>query len=188
MSATAKRTGRPQADFRGPGRIPVRLNVNGEEREIFIEPRRTLLDALRKDLGLTGTKKGCDEGTCGACTVIVDGRSIYSCMALAVEFEGKSIETIENLGKGGVLHPIQTAFVEEDGFQCGFCTPGQVMSAKALLDSRPRPSGEEIARAMEGNLCRCGAYSKIARAVHRAGALSGRKTENVQGPQDEERV
>ncbi len=127
------------AKLRGPENVPIQLKVNGQEREIHVEPRRTLLDALREDLGLAGTKKGCDEGTCGACTVLADGRAIYACMVLAIECEGKSIETIESLEKEGILHPIQTAFVEEDGFQCGFCTPGQIMSVKALLDSNPHP-------------------------------------------------
>ena len=156
------------AGWRGPGKTLVRLTVNGREQEVMVEPRRTLLDVLRKDLGLRGTKKGCDEGTCGACTVLVEGRPIYSCMALAVEYEGKSIETVEGLEKEGKLHPIQQAFVEEDGFQCGFCTPGQVMSAKALLDKTPNPTPEQVREAMAGNLCRCGAYPKIQKATLRA--------------------
>ncbi len=159
------------ANFRGPGKGLVKLKVNGQEREVYVEPRRTLLDVLRKDLGLTGTKKGCDEGTCGACTVLVDGRAIYACMALAVEYEGRSIVTVESLEKEGNLHPIQQAFVEEDGFQCGFCTPGQVMSVKALLDANPDPGPEEVRRAISGNICRCGAYPKIIKAALRAARL-----------------
>jgi aerobic-type carbon monoxide dehydrogenase small subunit (CoxS/CutS family) len=156
---------------RGPGKSLITLTVNGQEHKIFVEPRRTLLDALRKDLGLTGTKKGCDEGTCGACTVLVDGKAIYSCMALAVEYEGKSVETIESLGKAGSLHPIQQAFIQKDALQCGFCTPGQVMSVKALLDAHPSPQESEIKEALAGNLCRCGAYPKIFQAVQAASKL-----------------
>jgi xanthine dehydrogenase YagT iron-sulfur-binding subunit len=156
---------------RGPGKITLRLTVNGEEHEIHVEQRRTLLDVLRKDLGLTGTKKGCDEGTCGACTVLVDGRAIYACMALALDCEGKSVETIENLEKEGRLHAIQRAFIEQDGLQCGFCTPGQIMSAKALLSARANPSPKEIRESLSGNICRCGAYPKILKAVLRAAEL-----------------
>jgi aerobic-type carbon monoxide dehydrogenase small subunit (CoxS/CutS family) len=149
----------------------VRFIVNGHAQEIHVEPRRTLLDALRKDLGFTGTKKGCDEGTCGACTVLLDGKPIYACMALAVECEARSIETIEGLEKDGKLHPIQQAFIDDDAIQCGFCTPGQVMSAKALLNGNPNPTEEEIHRALTGNLCRCGTYPKVIRGVLRAAGL-----------------
>jgi aerobic-type carbon monoxide dehydrogenase small subunit (CoxS/CutS family) len=152
----------------GPGKVPVTLKVNGQKHEIFVEPRRTLLDALRKDLGLTGTKKACDEGTCGACTVLLDGKTIYACMALAIECEEKIIETIEGLEKNGQLHPIQQAFIEEDALQCGFCTPGQVLSVKALLDAKPDPNIDEIRHALTGNLCRCGAYPKIVKAALKA--------------------
>jgi aerobic-type carbon monoxide dehydrogenase small subunit (CoxS/CutS family) len=150
---------------------PIKLTVNGTEHIIYVEPRRTLLDALRKDLGLTGTKKGCDEGTCGACTVLLDGKPIYACMALAVECQEKSIETIESLGKDGQLHPVQRAFIEQDALQCGFCTPGQIMSVKALLDVNPNPSVEEVKEALVGNLCRCGAYPKIFEAALSAARL-----------------
>ena len=166
--ARERREAKKKAAWRGPGKTPVRLTVNGREQEVMVEPRRTLLDVLRKDLGLRGTKKGCDEGTCGACTVLVEGRPIYSCLALAIDYEGKSIETIEGLESDGQLHPIQQAFIEEDGFQCGFCTPGQVLSAKALLDKNPSPRPEEVREAMAGNLCRCGAYPKILKATLRA--------------------
>ncbi len=152
----------------GPGKIPVRLTVNGQKHEIFVEPRRTLLDALRKDLGLTGTKKACDEGTCGACTVLLDGRTIYACMALAIECEGRLIETIEGLEKNGQLDPIQQAFIEEDALQCGFCTPGQVLSVKALLDVNQNPATDEVHHALTGNLCRCGTYPKIVKAALKA--------------------
>ncbi len=153
--------------LKGSGKIPVKLIVNGQEQEIFVEPRRTLLDALRKDLGFTGTKKGCDEGTCGACTVLLDGKPIYACMALAVECEGRSVETIEGLEKNGKLHPIQQAFIDHDAVQCGFCTPGQVMSVKALLHAHPNPTEEQIHHALTGNLCRCGTYPKVIKAVMR---------------------
>lgn len=146
----------------------IQLTINGQPYEVYVESRRTLLDALRKDLGLTGTKKGCDEGTCGACTVLLNGKAIYACMALAVECDGQSVETIEGLEEGGKLHPIQKAFIEQDGLQCGFCTPGQVMAAKALLDRNPNPTVEEIRRALVGNLCRCGTYPKILKAVQQA--------------------
>jgi aerobic carbon-monoxide dehydrogenase small subunit len=145
--------------------------VNGQNCEIFVEPRRTLLDALRKDLGLTGTKKGCDEGTCGACTVLLDGKPIYACMALAVECEGKSVLTIEGLEKDGEPHLIQRAFVEFDALQCGFCTPGQILSAKALLDANPNPTIEDVKGGMIGNLCRCGTYPKILKAMLHAAEL-----------------
>jgi aerobic-type carbon monoxide dehydrogenase small subunit (CoxS/CutS family) len=146
-------------------KIPTRLVVNGRSYLIHVEPRRTLLDALRKDLGFTGTKKGCDEGTCGACTVLLDGKPIYACMVLALECEGIPIETIEGMQKDGKLHPIQEAFIKEDAVQCGFCTPGQILAAKALLDENPRPSPEEVRTALAGNLCRCGTYPKIVKAV-----------------------
>lgn len=151
--------------IRGPGAVPVTLTVNGAPRELEVEPRTTLLDALRQDLHLTGTKRVCDRGACGACTVLLDGEAIYSCMTLAVACEGRSIETIESLSADGELHPIQEAFIEEDGYQCGFCTPGQIMAAKSLLARNAEPDVEAIRRGMAGNLCRCGAYQKIFRAV-----------------------
>ena len=157
--------------WRGSGKTMMRLKVNGRWHELFVEPRRTLLDALRGDLGLTGTKRGCNEGTCGACTVLVETRPFYACMALAIDYDGKSIETIESLEKNGQLHPIQKAFIKEDGLQCGFCTPGQVMAAKSLLDRKPNPTPAEIREFMAGNLCRCGAYPKIVRAVLHAAQL-----------------
>ena len=138
----------------------ITLHVNGATRELAVEPRRTLLDALRHDLGLTGAKKACDMGNCGACTVLVDGRAVYACLALAVECAGREVSTIEGLTDD----PLQRAFMEADAFQCGFCTPGQIMSLKALLAEVPHPSDGEIARAVSGNLCRCGAYRNIVRA------------------------
>ena len=149
----------------------VRLRVNGAEYEIQSEPRRTLLDALRNDLHLTGTKKVCDMGDCGACTVIVDGKAVYACLTLAVECAEKQIATIEGLDDDGQLDPIQRAFVECDAFQCGFCTPGQILSLRALFDETQTPSEDEITRAVTGNLCRCGAYLNIVRAGKRAAQL-----------------
>jgi len=143
----------------------VTLRVNGQDFRIDVEPRRTLLDVLRRDLGLTGAKEGCDEGACGACTVLLDGKPIYSCLLLAIECEGREIETIEGLSKEGKLHPIQEAFIEQDALQCGFCTPGQILSVKALLEQNPDPTEEEVKRAVSGNLCRCGAYPNIIRAA-----------------------
>ena len=139
----------------------VRLDVNGAAYDLDLEPRRTLLDALREDLGLTGAKPGCNMGNCGACTVLLDGEAVYSCLLLAVECAGRAITTIEGLARGGALDPVQAAFVEYDALQCGFCTPGQVLAMKALLARNPHPTEEEIARGMSGNLCRCGAYPKI---------------------------
>lgn len=145
-------------------RSPVTLSVNRQEHTLAVEPRRTLLDTLRCDLQLTGTKKVCDMGDCGACTVLVDGRAMYSCLMLTVDCDGRKITTIEGVGLDGVLDPVQRAFVEADAFQCGFCTPGQIMSLRALLDENAAPSDEEILRAVSGNLCRCGAYLNILHA------------------------
>lgn len=152
-------------------KVNVRLRINGGEYDALVEPRRTLLDTLREDLDLTGTKRVCDMGNCGACTVVVDGRAQYSCLMLAVESEGRDIRTIEGMAKGGALHPVQQAFIQEDAFQCGFCTPGQIMSAVSLLERNPNPTDEEIRIALSGNLCRCGAYPKIMRAVRSAAQM-----------------
>ena len=149
----------------GPDKVRVNLQVNGNLYEVFVEPRQTLLDTLRKDLGLTGAKKGCDEGTCGACTVLSNGKAIYSCLTLAGECQDRSIETIEALSTDGRLHPIQQAFIDKDGYQCGFCTPGQILALKALLDKNSDPSADEVRRAVSGNLCRCGAYPQIVEAA-----------------------
>jgi aerobic-type carbon monoxide dehydrogenase small subunit (CoxS/CutS family) len=139
----------------------VTLNVNGADHALRLEPRRTLLDALRVDLGLTGAKKACDMGNCGACTVLVDGRAAYACLLLAIDCAGRGIVTIESLEND----PLQRAFIDADAFQCGFCTPGQIMSLKALFNENPQPSDEDIVRAVSGNLCRCGAYRNIVRAA-----------------------
>ena len=151
--------------------LSVGLTVNGRPRTIVFEPRTTLLDALRDMLALSGTKKGCDRGECGACTVHVDGRRVLSCMTLAAMQEGRRITTIEGLAADGRLAPIQEAFVSADALQCGFCTSGMVMSCKALLDRRPRPSREEIRHAVAGNLCRCGTYPHVFEAVERAAGI-----------------
>lgn len=153
----------------------VTLQVNGRAVEVYIEPRRTLLSVLREELGLTGAKEGCGEGNCGACTVLVDGDPVYACLTLAVDCEGRQIRTIEGLSEGGELHPVQEAFVQEDGYQCGFCTSGQIMSAVALLERHPHPTEEEVRSGMAGNLCRCGAYPNIVRAVL---AAAGREEES----------
>jgi len=155
--------------LRGPEAIDITLLVNGDSVTVRAAPRRTLLDTLRETLGLTGTKKVCDEGTCGACTVLVNGRPVYSCMTLAVTCEGKAIETIEGIAKDGQLHPVQRAFIDADGFQCGFCTPGQIMSIVGLLRENASPTEDEVRRAVAGNLCRCGAYPNIVKAGVSAG-------------------
>ena len=145
--------------------VAVALNVNGVMRQLQIEPRVTLLDALRENLGLFGTKKGCDHGQCGACTVHVNGRRVNSCLSFAVMHQGDAVTTIEGLGKDGELHPVQAAFLEHDAFQCGYCTSGQMMSAAALLKEPCGPGDDDIRECMSGNICRCGAYANIVAAV-----------------------
>jgi xanthine dehydrogenase YagT iron-sulfur-binding subunit len=146
-------------------KIPVNLEVNGVKYSVNVEPRVTLLDLLREQLNLTGTKKGCDRGQCGACTVHVNGARVNSCLTLAVSNEGKKITTIEGLANGEELHPMQDAFIKHDGFQCGYCTSGQIMSAVALVKEGRTHSREEISEFMSGNICRCGAYSNIVKAI-----------------------
>jgi xanthine dehydrogenase YagT iron-sulfur-binding subunit len=167
MDALTSGPGQPAAADRD-----LTLRVNGVGRPVRLDPRSTLLDALRERLGLTGTKKGCDRGECGACTVHVDGRPVLSCLTLAVTAEGREIVTIEGLADGDELHPVQAAFVEHDALQCGFCTPGQIMSAVALVREGGARSDDEIREAMSGNLCRCSAYPQIVAAV-RAAAQAG---------------
>jgi aerobic-type carbon monoxide dehydrogenase small subunit (CoxS/CutS family) len=156
--------------------MDVTIRVNGHDQALEVEPRRTLLDALRHDLELTGTKKVCNMGDCGACTVLVDGRTMYSCLLLAVDCAGREVTTIEGLTRadGGFddLDPVQRAFIEMDAFQCGFCTSGQIMSLRGLLNENASPSDEEIERAVTGNLCRCGAYQHILHAGRRAVELA----------------
>ena len=149
----------------GPGKAPVTLKINGVNKSLNIEPRLTLLDALRDELELTGAKRVCDRTTCGACTVIVNGKSVYSCTMLAIEAQGKDIQTIEGLSEPGKLHPLQQAFVDNDAQQCGYCTPGFVMACKAFLDKNPNPSVEQVCKGLGGNLCRCGTYVGITHAV-----------------------
>lgn len=145
--------------------VPVELKINGRRYALTIEARRTLADVLRTELNLTGTKIGCDRAECGACTVIVDGRAMYGCSLLAVNVQGREIETIEGLAKNGRLHPLQEAFIEYDAYQCGFCTPGQILAGKAFLDKKKSPTLAEVKQALSGNICRCGAYHHIFEAV-----------------------
>jgi len=150
---------------------PVTLVVNGRSHKMLVESRWSLLYVLRDTLGLTGTKVGCERGECGACTVLIDGETRYACMTLAVEADGRAITTIEGLMQGEELGPTQQAFAEEDAFQCGYCTPGQVMAAEGLLRAHPSPTLDEIRQGMAGNICRCGTYAHIFKAVEKAGAL-----------------
>ena len=162
--------------------LPIRLTVNGELRDLVLDdPRVTLLDLLREHLRLTGTKKGCDRGQCGACTVLVDGRRINSCLALAISHDGAEITTIEGVANGDQLHPVQAAFIAHDGLQCGFCTPGQIMSAIGLIaEGRAGDDPERIREGLSGNLCRCGAYAGIVEAVIEAQKhLATTKTERA---------
>lgn len=145
--------------------IDLVLNVNGNHLPLTVEPRTSLLDALQEQAGLTGTKKGCDLGSCGACTVHIDGRRVVSCLTLAARCQGKAVTTIEGLAAGGDLHPVQAAFLQHDGFQCGYCTPGQIMSAVALIKEGHAGSDAEIREWMSGNICRCGAYTNIVAAI-----------------------
>lgn len=178
-NATAAFTGNPPATP-APQTLPLRLTVNGEVRQLEVDTRTTLLDALREDLHLTGTKKGCDHGQCGACTVIVDGRRLNSCLTLAVMHQDAQVTTIEGLGTPDDLHPMQAAFVKHDGYQCGYCTPGQICSSVAVLEeieagipshvtldlvSLPQMTADEIRERMSGNICRCGAYANILAAI-----------------------
>jgi len=152
-------------------KVHVRATINGEEREFLCEPRQSLLEVLRDVLGLTGTKEGCNDGNCGACTVMMDGRIVASCLVLGVEAEGAAITTIEGIAQGSRLHPIQQAFLENAALQCGICTPGFIVAAKALLDQEPHPSEERIRLYLANNLCRCTGYDKIVRAVQQAAAI-----------------
>lgn len=143
----------------------IQITVNGEPNEVWVESRRTLLDLLRDDLNLTGTKKGCDMGSCGSCTVLLDGKPVSACLVLAVEADGKEVLTIEGLAEGSILHPLQHAFIKHGAVQCGYCSPGMILMAKALLDENPAPTPLEIKKHIAGNLCRCGGYKKIVEAI-----------------------
>ncbi len=149
----------------GPGEVPIRLTINGRAQTVTVEPRVTLLDAVRNRLDHTGTKRVCDRGSCGACTMIVDGRAIYACSTLAIDSQGKNIRTIEGLAQGTVLHPVQQAFCDTDGLMCGFCTPGFVMAAVALLEKIPNPTPEQARKGLDGNICRCGTYVGVLQAA-----------------------
>ncbi len=156
--------------------VPIMLKINGQSHSLHLEPRVTLLDALREHIGLTGTKKGCDHGQCGACTVLVNGQRINSCLALAIMYQGEEITTIEDLAEGDKLHPLQSAFIEHDAFQCGYCTPGQICSAAGLIREGRAKTDDDIREGMAGNICRCGAYPRIVAAVREAMAVKMAKT------------
>ncbi len=157
--------------LQGPGKVPMTFTINGKKFTAELEPRVTLLEALRHEFDLTGAKRVCDRGTCGACTVLLDGRAVYACSVLAIEAQGRAITTVEGLAPAGTLHPIQQAFVDNDALQCGFCTPGFVVACKAFLDRHPNPTPEEIRRGLGGNLCRCGTYVGIQAAVMQAAQM-----------------
>ncbi len=163
----------------GPGAVPVTLTINGEKKDFQLEPRVTLLDALRNYGPLTGTKEVCDRATCGACSVLIDGKLTYSCMKLAIDAQGQKITTIEGLAKDGKLTPVQQAFIDCDALMCGFCTPGLVLASTALLASNPKPTEAEIKRACSGNLCRCGTYPHVIKAVQKASGQSVAETTTV---------
>ena len=149
----------------GPGEVPVRLNVNGRQIDLMIEPRVTLLDALRMRANLTGNKRVCDRGACGACTMLVDGRPVYSCSTLAIEVQGKQIRNVDGLAEGDKLHPVQQAFCDHDALMCGFCTPGFIMASVGLLEKNSNPTPEQIKKGLDGNICRCGTFPRIFEAV-----------------------
>lgn len=161
-------------------KLTVNFVLNGREQTIEVDTSRRLLDLLRDDLGLTGVKEGCGEGECGACTVIINGQAVNSCLMLAAQVDGMEVTTIEGLGDEEHLHPLQESFIEEGAVQCGFCTPGMIMSAKALLDRNPAPNKTEIVNALAGNLCRCTGYGKIVKAVERAAKQSAVTLEGVE--------
>jgi aerobic-type carbon monoxide dehydrogenase small subunit (CoxS/CutS family) len=161
------------ADEVGPGPVPVTLTINGKTHRLQIEPRVTLLDAVRMRAGLTGPKRGCDRGACGACTMLVDGKAVYSCSTLAIDVEGRQIRTVDGLASGDTLHPVQQAFCEKDALMCGFCTPGFVMASVALLEQHPNATPEKIKKGLDGNICRCGTFSRVFEAVSSVSAKKG---------------
>lgn len=169
-----------RAKVLGPGALPLSLTVNGQVRSLRVDPATTLVEALRLGLGLTGTKVGCDRGACSACTVWVDGEVAASCMTFALDVQGKKITTIEGLADGDRLHPVQAAFVEQDALQCGFCTPGMVMSCAALLEHNPKPTLEDVKGAVSGNLCRCGTYPNVFKATLAAAGSSPKASTGAQ--------
>ncbi|MCY4593539.1 MAG: (2Fe-2S)-binding protein [Bryobacterales bacterium] len=161
------------SELMGPGPVPITLNINGKSVDLKVEPRVTLIDALRNQLDHTGAKKVCDRATCGACTVIVDGSPVYSCTLLAIEAQGRRIETIEGISTEDSMHPVQVQFVENDAQQCGFCTPGLVMAGKVVADRNPPPSMADVESALSGNICRCGTYVGVRKAVYEAARQGG---------------
>ena len=162
-----------QLPLQGPGKVPVLLTVNGKRLSAQLEPRVTLLDALRDQFDLTGAKRVCDRGTCGACTVIMGGKTVYSCSILAIDAQSKPITTVEGIAQNGRLHPVQQAFVDNDAQQCGFCTPGFIVASKALLDSHPQPTLEQVKHGLSGNFCRCGTYVGMRAALQSAHRTKG---------------
>jgi aerobic-type carbon monoxide dehydrogenase small subunit (CoxS/CutS family) len=153
------------ASIVGPGNVPIQLTVNGKRVNLTIEPRMTLLNALRNKADLTGNKRGCDRGVCGACTMIIDGRTVYSCSTLAIEVQGKQIRTVDGLANGDRLHPVQQAFCDRDALMCGFCTPGFVMATVALIEKHPNPTPAQVKAGLDGNICRCGTFTRIMEAA-----------------------
>jgi xanthine dehydrogenase YagT iron-sulfur-binding subunit len=149
----------------GPGKVPIQLTIDGQTRSLEVEPRVTLLDAMRERLDVTAQKRVCDRGSCGACTVLLDGKTAYACTLLAIDVQGKAVKTVASLAQGTVLHPVQQAFCDHDGLMCGFCTPGFVLSAVALLEKNPNPTAEQARTALDGNICRCGTYPRVVEAV-----------------------
>jgi xanthine dehydrogenase YagT iron-sulfur-binding subunit len=175
MAQSSSAAGEAPKKFPLPAKVTVTLHINGAEHRLTVAPWTTLLDALRHDLDLTGTKKGCDHGQCGACTVLVDGRRIVSCLTLAIMKDGAEVTTIEGLAQGDKLHSLQQAFIEHDAFQCGYCTPGQICSAAGLIAEGRAHTADEIRELMSGNICRCGAYPNIVAAIEEV--MSGKAAE-----------
>jgi xanthine dehydrogenase YagT iron-sulfur-binding subunit len=175
-AAAAGATAAPAVIPEAAEMVKVTLSINGRKERLLVEPRWSLLFVVRDQLGLTGTKVGCERGECGACTVLIDGKPRYACMTLALEAEGKEITTLEGLMSGEVLGPVQQAFAEQDAFQCGYCTPGQIMAVEGLLRARPNPTIEEVRQGVSGNLCRCGTYPLIFKAAERAADLRKQRT------------
>jgi len=175
LATPAAATGAPESSAAvvGPGETPVTLRINRKSHTLNLEPRVTLLDACRNHLDITGAKRVCDRATCGACTMILDGKPVYSCTVLAIEAEGHAVTTIEGLAPEGHLHPLMSAFVDNDAQQCGFCTPGFVVAAKAFLDKHPNPTMKDVEKGLGGNLCRCGTYVGVRQAVLEAAKMKG---------------